>query len=149
VLDCGSLDINGNNQYLFDSCYYEGVDVGPGENVSDVKPVHEVDYPDGFFDTIICTEMLEHDRYMNRSLDNMVRMLKPAGLLLITCATIGRAEHGTKRSLPDDSPFTNDYYKNVSMRNLATALLGDGSIFWQAYFEVNSKARDLYFWGIK
>ena len=27
VLDAGSLDINGNNRYLFDDCQYVGIDV--------------------------------------------------------------------------------------------------------------------------
>ena len=30
VLDIGSLDINGNNRYLFDNYDYTGIDIGEG-----------------------------------------------------------------------------------------------------------------------
>ena len=33
VLDCGSLDINGNTRFLFDDPEYTGIDIGPGPNV--------------------------------------------------------------------------------------------------------------------
>ena len=38
VLDIGSLDINGNNRYLFNGGTYIGIDVGQGRNV-DVRSV--------------------------------------------------------------------------------------------------------------
>jgi hypothetical protein len=41
VLDVGSLDINGNNRYLFDNCEYTGLDIGEGPNVDIVMPIHE------------------------------------------------------------------------------------------------------------
>lgn len=65
VLDVGSLDINGNNQYLFTNANYLGLDIGPGPNVDIIKPVHifayQLQYHE-YFDVIISTEMLEHDR---------------------------------------------------------------------------------------
>lgn len=33
VLDIGSLDINGNNQYLFSNCPYLGLDIGDRKSV--------------------------------------------------------------------------------------------------------------------
>ena len=41
VLDIGSLDINGNNRYLFSNCTYTGVDIGQGKNVDVVSKGHE------------------------------------------------------------------------------------------------------------
>ena len=41
VLDIGSMDINGNNRYLFEGCAYIGCDLGDGENVDIVCPGHE------------------------------------------------------------------------------------------------------------
>ena len=42
VLDIGSLDLNGNNRYLFEDYKYLGVDIGYGENVDLVCCGHEV-----------------------------------------------------------------------------------------------------------
>jgi 2-polyprenyl-3-methyl-5-hydroxy-6-metoxy-1,4-benzoquinol methylase len=61
VLDAGSYDINGNNRYAFENCIYLGVDIEHGKNVDIVSKVHELNFKDGMFDTIITTEMLEHD----------------------------------------------------------------------------------------
>lgn len=112
VLDVGSLDINGTNMYLFNNCHYTGLDIGPGPNVDIICPIHEFK-PTQKPDVIISTEMLEHDKHRFYSLANMVRILKPGGLLLITAATVGRKEHGTNKHEPHSSPYTNDYYKPV------------------------------------
>ena len=56
VLDIGSLDINGNNQYLFDDCLYLGVDLFPGKNVDLAVKGHELQLPDASADVIISTE---------------------------------------------------------------------------------------------
>ena len=63
VLDIGSLDVNGNNRFLFDNCNYIGLDVGDGNNVDVVCPGHKYDAPSEFFDVIISTEVFEHDLY--------------------------------------------------------------------------------------
>jgi len=153
VLDCGSLDINGNNRYLFDNCDYVGVDVCTGNNVDIVKPVHELEYPDGFFDTILSTEMLEHDKYYAESFQSMVRMLKPKGLLFFTCATNGRRVHGTAKRKPEDSPTHKingweNYYKNLT-ENDFKSILKFSDVFLKFDFEIEPNHHDLYFWGIK
>ena len=75
VLDCGSLDINGNNRILFDHCLYTGIDVGLGRNVNIVCPTHEFMDKDGF-DVIISTECFEHDMYYEQSLQRIVYLLR-------------------------------------------------------------------------
>jgi len=123
VLDSGSLDINGNNRYLFTDCDYTGLDIGKGPNVDVVCPTHL--YLDGAleqFDTIISTEQLEHDKHWRGSVRRMMELLRPRGLLLITCAGLGRGEHGTAANTPQDSPYTTDYYHNVVEEELAEVL---------------------------
>ncbi len=129
VLDCGSLDINGNNRYLFSNCQYTGIDIGAGRNVDIVTPIHKYNAVDSSYDTIISTECFEHDIHYKESLKNICRMLKPGGLFLFTCAGIGRPEHGTLRSKPHDSPFTSqeigewaDYYKNLEEKDIRAAI---------------------------
>ncbi|MGF6876461.1 DUF4915 domain-containing protein [Paraburkholderia sp. MM5477-R1] len=154
VLDIGSLDLNGNNQYLFDDCRYLGLDLMPGDNVDIVAKGHELSLPEGTFDTIISTECFEHDRFYEKTLTNAVRMLKPGGMFIFTCATTGRPEHGTARTTPHDAPFIQlmgdwaDYYKNLTEEDVRAAFEID-EVFSFYEFSVNHQTHDLYFAGIK
>jgi SAM-dependent methyltransferase len=154
VLDIGSLDINGNNRYLFENYSYVGVDIGPGKNVDVVCRGHQYD-SDRQFDIVVSTECFEHDEFWVLTIENAIRLTKSNGMFLFTCATTGRKEHGTRRtSSAHESPFTsqleNDYYKNL------TANVVMDNIEVQKYFSdfgfsntEGSKHPDLYFWGIK
>jgi len=95
VLDIGSFDVNGNEEFLFKNCDFVGLDLGPGEGVDVVCPAQEYDAPDETFDTIISCECWEHNPYYKESIVNAVRMLKKGGLFFFTCATTGRPVHGT------------------------------------------------------
>ena len=150
VLDVGSLDINGNNRYLFENCSYVGVDLYNGKNVDIVTPVHNLATEESKekYDTIISTEAFEHDKYLELTLKAIVHMLKPNGLFLFTCATEGRREHGTKNRSLKNSPGTPDYYKNVTEVDIRTILDID-NMFSSYEFEVNNDTHDLYFWGVK
>ena len=121
VLDIGSLDINGSNRDLFKDCEYTGIDIGEGKNVDIVSVGHLFQGPDNYYDTIISTEVFEHDMYYPQTIQNVMRMLKPGGLFLFTCAAPGRAEHGTRRTGAFDAPLLlkiseewADYYKNLT-----------------------------------
>ena len=144
VLDCGSLDINGNNRWLFDDCNYMGIDIVEGKNVDIVTKVHDFKM-DFHFDCVICTEMLEHDEDFAASLNAMFNFLKPDGLLLITAAGYGRGEHGTHEIKPQDSPLTNNYYCNISVSMLLQGLdLTKFSSYTISYYKT-----DIRFAGIK
>ena len=118
VLDVGSLDINGNNRYLFEHdeyyCEYVGLDISAGKNVDIVTPVHLASFKDGYFDTIISGECFEHDKHFDASIKSIVRMLCKGGLFTMTCAGPNRPEHGTTRTETESSPFTTDYYQNTT-----------------------------------
>lgn len=154
VVDIGSLDINGSNQYLFENCLYLGIDLMPGKNVDFAVKGHELNLPDESVDTIISTECFEHDQYYDRTLRNIVRMLKPGGAFIFSCATTGRPEHGTSRTSPFASPFTqqvegwSEYYRNLDESDIRNII--DIDILFDKYdFSVNFESKDLYFWGVK
>jgi len=147
VLDVGSLDINGNNRYLFTQSSYIGVDIGPGRNVDVVCRGHLYDNPEPF-DVVISTECFEHDEYYPETIRNMYRLLKSGGLFLFTCATEGRPEHGTTRTSPSDAPFVHDYYKNLTEQDIR-AVMNIEEHFSDYQFQTRQNPADLYFWGIK
>lgn len=159
VLDIGSLDINGSNRDLFEDCNYLGIDVGEGKNVDLISIGHLFDGPDNYFDTIISTEVFEHDMYYEETIKNIMRMLKPGGLFLFTCAAPGRPEHGTRRLGQDCAPLLlqiseewADYYKNLSEVDIRK-ISNFNETFPDCYFELNNIhldiPADLYFYGVK
>jgi SAM-dependent methyltransferase len=156
AMDIGSFDINGNNQYLFDTqSLYLGVDVALGRNVDIVCPAYALGLPDSTFDVIVSTECLEHDWHWAETLRNAIRMLRPGGLLLITCATTGRPEHGTRRTTPQDAPLLStvddawaDYYRNLTEEDIRAAIDIPDS-FQLVEFSIGEETHDLYFFGVK
>jgi hypothetical protein len=138
VLDCGSLDINGNNRYLFEDCEYIGIDIVEGRNVDVRHSAHQIR---GEYEVVISTEMLEHDRYWQRSLENMAKITKK--LLLITTAGHLRQPHGTYNNLPHDSPATNSFYRNLKLSDF------DSIIPLFRKYDLVEEGEDIYFYGIK
>lgn len=85
VGEFGSYNINDPDNIprsLTTSCDYVGIDWRDGPNVDHVSLVHEVDLPQ--FDTIVSASMLEHDPYWDKSIERMVELLRPGGLLALT-----------------------------------------------------------------
>lgn len=154
VIDIGSLDINGNNQYLFDECLYLGVDLSPGKNVDIITKGHDLNLPNETVDVVISTECFEHDQYYKSTILNIIRIIKPGGFFIFSCATTGRPEHGTRRTTPEDAPFTqkyeewSDYYRNLEESDIRDIVDLD-SIFEEYGFQIGKETCDLYFWGIK
>ena len=153
VVDIGCLDVNGNNNLLFDNCLYLGVDIGPGNNVDFISKGHEFNLPSNSVDTVISTECFEHDKYYSLTMQNIYRMLKPGGLFIFTCATTGRPEHGTKKTTSYAAPLLpdngwSDYYRNLDESDIRE-VFNINQQFSKFKFEINNESKDLYFWGFK
>jgi SAM-dependent methyltransferase len=152
VLEIGALDINGSVRELFSGCEYTGVDLQLGPGVDLACQGQLVELPSGHFDTVISAECFEHNPFWRETFANMMRMCKPGGLVLVSCASTGRKEHGTTRTNPDASPFTVearwDYYRNLTPRMLSGAVNLDGWVSdWRCW--INHISRDLYFIGLR
>jgi SAM-dependent methyltransferase len=155
VLDVGFGDINGNNNYLFEDCLYEGNDLIKTDNVTIVSRTKDLPFEDDSFDTIISTECFEHDSEYHESFRKILKLLKPNGLFIFTCASLGRPEHGTSRTTPNDSYGTiasindfKDYYKNLTIDDINESIdLNNNFQYWRSYY--NTLSYDLYFIGIK
>lgn len=159
VLEVGSLNINGTVRSFFEDCDYTGIDVGEGPCVDIVCQGQEYNAPDATFDTIISCECLEHNPYWLETFVNMIRMCKPGGVVIMTCAGTGRAEHGTFRTSPECSPLTVgigwEYYKNLTEADFRARIDMDKvfSVYeWSEHIhhgEPNPEAKDLCFWGVR
>lgn len=101
LLDAGAGELK-NRQYCShlnyvsqDFCQYQGRGGGAPEEglqsrkwdttridlISDITAIPE---PDGSFDAILCSEVLEHIPEPTHALDEFVRLLKPGGVLILT-----------------------------------------------------------------
>jgi len=152
VLEIGSLNINGTVRPFFTGCEYLGIDVGPGRDVDLVCKGEDYNAPDATFDVTISCECFEHNPKWVETFHNMIRMTKPLGLVVMTCATAGRAEHGTARTSPADSPLTIglgwNYYKNLIDEDFRSNIdLNGFFVDFQFIHEISS--HDLYFYGIR
>jgi len=148
VLEIGSLNINGTIRDLFSECAYLGVDVGEGKDVDLVAHGEHLDFADSSFDVTLSAECFEHNPAWADTFQNMWRMSRR--YVFVTCASTGRAEHGTSRSHPGSSPLTVewDYYRNLTADDFENEFdLYD--LFEEYQFDYNPNSCDLYFWGIK
>lgn len=145
VLEVGSLNINGSIREFFEQCTYVGIDLGEGRDVDVVARGEDLTYPDNSFDVVASCECFEHNPEWVATLKNMIRMC--SGLVFFSCATTGRAEHGTRRSNPNDAPFCGDYYRNLTEEDIRKEI--DLSVFREGEFITNHDSHDLYFWGLK
>lgn len=120
VLEVGSYNVNGSIRSMFERCYYVGIDVMPGDGV-DVVCSGDKFTSEHLFDVIVSCEMLEHNPFWEETLKNMYGLLKVGGLMILTCAAPGRAEHGTQRTADMASPSSNlfgNYYRNLTVNDV-------------------------------
>lgn len=124
VLEIGSLVIKGSVRKMFDGCSYTGFDISPGLGVDVVCEGQKNGAPDATFNVVISCEVLEHNPFWREAFANMIRLLQPGGLMIMSCATRGRSEHGTSHQMSDFSPHTVDhgwdYYKNLTAKDVRT-----------------------------
>jgi len=152
ILEVGSYDVNGSTRSFFPGSRYIGVDLTEGPGVDRVCGGAELSYPDDSFDLSISCECFEHNPQWRETFYNMYRMTKSGGVVLFTCASTGRLEHGTTRTSPGVSPGTQslgwDYYRNlkeIDFRNLP----GFDKLFVDYLFVQNRFSNDIYFVGLK
>jgi hypothetical protein len=149
VLEVGSLNINGTVRDYFTNCDYTGIDLGAGPGVDVIANGRDYLRPE-HYSVVISTESFEHNPDWRDTFSNMIANACEGALIIFTCASTGRAEHGTKRTTPSDSPYTcdSDYYKNLTEDDFRVHWNFD-RVFADYKFEYNAQHHDLYFYGIK
>lgn len=121
-----------------------GLDVEPGAGVDVVGDAHSLPFEDNKFETIVCTEVLEHLHSPLMAIKEMKRVLKPDGLLILT----------TRFIFPlHDAP--NDYYRFtkyglkylfkdweiVELREETDSVTGIGILFERLLLQTDSRHR--------
>jgi SAM-dependent methyltransferase len=96
VLDAGAGE--GRYRHLFSHCRFVTVDLTVGDPAWDyssldhVAPLHDMPFPDGHFDAVLCTQVLEHVELPRQSVIEMHRVLRPGGRLYLT-VPMAQSEH--------------------------------------------------------
>ncbi len=152
ILEIGSFDVNGSIRSYFESSSYVGVDLTEGAGVDVVGEGNKLNDPDETYDLTVSCECFEHNPHWSETFLNMYRMTKQGGIVVFTCATTGRLEHGTTRTSPKQSPGTQtlgwDFYLNLTERHFRKLVNLDG-LFDAYIFLTNKHSCDLYFIGEK
>lgn len=150
VIEIGSYDVNGSIRPLFDTDDYIGLDLVTGPGVDLVCAGHLYSSKRRF-DVAVSAECFEHNPFWRETFQNMAEHARPGGLVIVTCASEGRAEHGTSRADAASSPGTvqtgSDYYRNLTAADLAEIDLAGLFSDWR--FCVNAASCDLYFIGVR
>lgn len=150
VLEVGSHSVNGSVRSLFNDGNYTGIDLSEGDGVDQVISGHEFK-SDECFDVTISCECFEHNPYYLETFTNMLAHTKEQGIIVFTCASDGRPEHGTSRTDPRLSPGTSslswDYYQNLNESHFNSLELVQALPFYM--FLKNETSHDLYFIGTK
>lgn len=154
VLDLGSLEINGGIRRNLPKIWeYTGVDLAIGPNVDLVQEAQLLDLSSGKFDICMASELFEHTPYWREIFAQMSRLTKEGGVVIFTCAGVGRLEHGTTRSDNGfSSPFTvlkgDEYYANVALEDARNSVAIKYWFTSHGFFE-ETNTKDLYFAGLR
>ena len=150
VLEIGSLNINGSIREFFSECFYVGIDVSNGKDVDVVANGEDFSGEANSFGVVISCECMEHNPNYVKTFLNMVRLLSTAGLIIMTCATYGRAQHGTVESEPMSSPLTinlgQNYYRNLIREDFEVVVFE--KLFSDYFFVTDYSSNDLYFCAV-
>lgn len=153
ILEVGSYDILGTVRDLFaDAKSYIGADLIAGPGVEMVKSGHEIDLESNSLDLALSCECFEHNPYWLETFLNMIRMTRPGGLVVFTCASRGRLEHGTARSGAPMSLGTQSvgwqYYRNLRRSDFEKRVDFIGHFALYRFYYVPASF-DLHFFGVK
>ena len=152
VVEIGSYAVNGDvREFFLWANEYIGVDLTNGPGVDVVSSGHEFGESNNY-DVAISCEVFEHNPYWLETFLNMIRITKPGGTVLFTCATKGRMEHGTFRTDPNVSPGTSSigwsYYRNLVKNDFIKCINLDEH-FSSYHFYIIRNSYDLFFIGVK
>jgi len=83
VLDVGAGTFP-RYQNFFTCSEYVRMNMEPGSNTDVVGRVEDIPFPDGSFDSIVCTQVLGDVYELQKAFNEFYRVLRPRGVILVT-----------------------------------------------------------------
>ena len=110
TLDVGSRQFHNqwNPRAIFQR--YLGLDFIDGPNVDLVLDAHWIPFPDSYFDNVMSSNTLEHDRDPKQTVHEMLRVLKPGGIFGLACPIEGYGAHEVQEA--------GGHYENPPLKGL-------------------------------
>lgn len=141
IVDLGGRNQNGTVRALLPrDTHYTAVDIESGPGVDVVSDAADYEHPEKV-ECVICTEVLEHTPRAKEVVENAMRLLRPGGLLILTCAGPGREPHDNDGHPPGPGV----YYRNVEPGEVRDWI---GPLVVGAV-QHDPERGDIYAWGIK
>lgn len=146
ILEIGSY--KPNKEYdlrnFFPNSNFTGIDLVDGPGVDIVMDGENIGQLNKKFDIIISGECFEHASNWKNIFSKMIEYIKDEGYIIITCASKGRLEHGTRRLKSySNSLGKHDYYLNLEKKNFFNNFQIT-KIFSNYFFYYNINSFDLY-----
>lgn len=128
VLDVGCGPV-ARYRHLFDCTEYVKMDTEQDENVDVVGIAEAIPFPDGSFDSIVCTEVVQDVFEIIKAFSEFSRVLKKGGVLMVSSASIAKSDHA-----PGDYwRFTRHSFRKLSEDvGLRVEVLDQKGAFWSA-----------------
>lgn len=89
IVEFGALQVPGQESFAdlrqyFPKMEYIGADMREGAGVDRVLNLHDIDLPPESVGTVLCLDTLEHVEYPRRALEQIYKILKPGGVVIIS-----------------------------------------------------------------
>jgi SAM-dependent methyltransferase len=89
IYEFGALRLEGFEETadlrpFFPGKEYEGCDMRPGLGVDKVLNLHDIDLPSGSVGAVLSLDTLEHVQFPHRALEEIHRILKPDGIVVLS-----------------------------------------------------------------
>lgn len=143
VLDVGSMEVSGGKiSDLFEEVDYLGIDMREADNVDQIINGHDLmeSFQPDSFDLVICFDTFEHDDKFWLTMDNIKKLVKSGGWVVIGMPSRGCPEH--------DHP--GDYWRFMPQSaNLLMEGLTDIKIDVQKDAPEHQGDDEIYTWGKK
>jgi hypothetical protein len=144
VCEVGSRNINGTIRPAFGLCRYIGVDLIDGPDVDVIADFVTWDTAQRF-DCVVTTGALEHYPNPAGIVQRAAELLKPSGVLIVTCAGPGWRPHSGVDG--GDELHEGEHYCNIDTPQLGEMFNVSGFGEWE--LETNKQFADTLGWAQK
>lgn len=84
VLDVGAGRVSSNHSYERFFPNRVTVDIDPKREPDHVADIHALPFTDNTYDMVLCTEVIEHCHTPQQAVDELIRITKPGGVIVLT-----------------------------------------------------------------